>query len=122
MLSFNSATTTLMVFFIGLGMTGISESFKQSALTPALQTSLTSENMGSGMSLNSMMGSLGSALSACVFGVVFDAIAPNPTVISDITKASNMVFTLATVSGAIVCLLAYVFLKPKKPTETVSAT
>jgi MFS family permease len=122
MLSFTSPNTTLMVFFIGLGVTGIAESFKQAALTPALQGALTSENMGSGMSLNSMMGAMGSAVSGCIFGVVFDAIAPNTKVISDLAKAGNAVFLVATISGLLVCFLACFLVRPKNPASLTTAS
>ncbi|MDR0719650.1 MAG: MFS transporter [Treponema sp.] len=122
MLSFTSPSTTLMVFFIGLGLTGIAESFKQAALTPALQSALTAENMGSGMSLNSMMGAMGSAVSGCVFGVVFDAIAPDTKVIPDLAKAGNAVFLIATLSGLLVCLLACSLVRPKNPVSLTTAS
>ena len=113
-MSFISPDTTLMVFLVGLGVTGIAESFKQSALTPALQATLTTENMGSGMSLNSMMGSMGSAISASVFGVVYNAVCPDASVITDLTRAINACFMMAAATGLIVAVLAFVFMRPKK--------
>ena len=113
MLSFISPTTTLMVFFVGLGLTGIAESFKQSALMPALQSTLTAENMGSGMSLNSTMGTIGSTISACVFGIIYNGLAPDPTVLSDLSNASNMIFIVSAASGLAVCLLGVFLLRPK---------
>lgn len=120
MLCFLSPTTTLMVFFIGLGLTGIAESFKQSSVMPAMQSTLTAENMGSGMSLNSMMGSMGSAISACVFGVIFDSVAPDTSIVSDLTAASNAVFMVAAVSGVVVAVLAFLLVRPKKAAPAAS--
>lgn len=117
MLGFLSPTTTMAVFFIGLGFTGIAESFKQAAVTPVLQGILTSENMGSGVSLNGMIGALGSAISACLFGVIFDSIAPDVSILPDLTRAGRVVFTVAAATGLVVSLLAFFLLRPKKGEE-----
>lgn len=113
MLCFSSSTTPLMIFYIGLGLTGIAESFKQASLVPALQSTLTAENMGSGMSLNSMIGTLGSTVSACLYGIVFDAIAPDPGILPKLTTATNTVFMVSTATGLCVCMLAFLLVKPK---------
>jgi len=119
-MGFTTAASSLIPFFVGLGFTGIAESTKQSTSAPAIQSTLTADNMGSGMSLNSMMGSLGSAIGACVFGVIYDVICPDATIIADVNAACNVIFRVAAISGLLVCLLAYVFIRPKK-TESAAA-
>ena len=116
-LSFITTSTTLTVFLVGLGLTGIAESFKQASVTPVLQTSLTAENMGSGMSLNSMIGTMGSTIGSCVYGVVFDRIAPDPSVAADLTSATNAVFMVSAVTGILVVIAAFLLIRPKKETE-----
>ena len=118
-LCFIKPSTSLMVFFIGLGLTGIAESFKQASVTPVLQTSLTAENMGSGMSLNSMIGTMGSTVGSCVFGVVFDRIAPDTSIITNLTAATNAVFMVSAITGIIVVVVAFFLIKPKKVEEDV---
>lgn len=117
MLGFNTPNTTIMVFFVGLGITGIAEAFKQSALTPIVQSTLTAQNMGSGMSLNTMMGSMGSAISTCIFGMIYGSITPDPNVIPDLTRGTNTVFLAAAISGLFVSLISFLLIRPKKKVE-----
>lgn len=116
-ISFVSPGMSLWLFFIGLGITGIAESFKQSSLTPAVQSVLTAENMGSGMGVNAMMGSMGSALSTCVFGVVFDSMAPDTSIVESVPAAASAVFLVAAASGLVVCLLAFWFVRPRSKVQ-----
>lgn len=117
MISFNTTNTTLMVFFVGFGITGIAEAFKQSALTPTVQSTLTAQNMGSGMSLNTMMGSMGSAISSCVFGAIYSSIVPDPNIIPDLIRGTNAVFLTAGVSGLFVSLIAFFLIRTRKTVE-----
>lgn len=76
MMSFNSTSTPLMVFFVAMGLTGIAESFYSAVQMPIVQGSLTAENMGSGMSLSGMMGTLSSSVSGCIYGIILNGVCP----------------------------------------------
>ncbi|MCL2164451.1 MAG: MFS transporter [Oscillospiraceae bacterium] len=113
-MSFITLSSTLMVFFIGLGLTGVAESFKQASLVTTVQNSLTAENMGSGISLNSMMGTLGATVSTCIYGLIFDNIAPDVSVTENLLSASNVVHIISALTGVIALVAAFLFIRPQK--------
>jgi MFS family permease len=117
MLCFTTPQTSVTIFFVGLGLTGLAECFKQSSLTPTLQATLKKEELGSGMSLNSMAGTLGSTLSVCLCGVIQSQIAPDTSVVADLSKACNIIFFTCVVAGVLVILLASTLVRPSKKAE-----
>lgn len=108
-----ASNASLLLIFVGLGLTGISESFKGAAQTPALQCTVPKEEMGAAMSLSGMFGSLGSTVSSAVFGAIHSSVSLNASNPESLFRANQIVFLGAALSGIAVCILA-VFLVRKK--------
>ena len=72
-LSFVTPSTPVLLFFVSIAATGISDSFRSVSITPSAQMQLRREELGVGTSLVTFVNSLSSLIAAAVFGVVFDA-------------------------------------------------
>lgn len=120
MLCMVSANSSLLLIYVGLGLTGIAESFKGATQTPALQSAVSREELGSAMSLNSMMGSMGSAIASAVFGAVHTSICPDTTALEALERANRATFLGSAVSGLIVCVLAFVFVRRMAKTDAAA--
>ncbi|MBQ6386397.1 MAG: MFS transporter [Lachnospiraceae bacterium] len=103
--------SSMMILYIGLGLTGIAESFKGATQTPALTASVSRSEMGSAMSLNSMLGSMGSAISTAVFGVVHSTICTNTEDVVSLSQANRAAFLCSAATGILVCILAFAFVR-----------
>lgn len=105
---------TLVLISAGLGLTGIAESFKGAAQTPALQSSVSKEELGSAMSLSGMFGSLGSTVSAACFGALHSSVMKNSNDIANMFNANRSVFIGAALSGIAVSLISFIMVRNKK--------
>lgn len=71
-LSFTSRSTSLLLFYAMLALTGIAESLRAVSVTPTAQQTLAPQDMGIGTSLLSFANSLSNLLASAVFGIVYD--------------------------------------------------
>lgn len=106
-----SASSPIILVYIGLGFTGIAESFKGATQTPALTAAVSRDEIGSAISLNSMMGSMGSAISTAVFGVIHSTICADTADLVALNSANQTVFMASAASGVLVCVLAFIFVR-----------
>lgn len=106
-----SPASSLILIYAGLGLTGIAESLKGAAQMPALQSGIPRSEMGSAVSLGSMMGSLGSAVSAAVLGALHTSICGDGSVLETLNRANHAVFFGAGISGILVCFFAFLFVR-----------
>jgi MFS family permease len=101
-LSFVTAATSVILFFVAIGATGIAEGFRSVSITPAAQMQLERQDIGVGTSLVTFFNSLSSLIAAAVSGVVFDLHA------GDVQAGWNsvaMTTTIVTLVGLLVVLL-----------------
>jgi len=114
MMSFVSPVTPLWIFYVAIGITGLTESLKSVSLTPSIQANLTKENMASGGAMISFAGTFASTIGSVVLGLVFDTICPDASNVANLNKATNAVFIVCVISSLIVALLALLCVRPKK--------
>lgn len=105
-LGFTNSSTPVFVYFAAIAITGIAESFRSVAVTPAAQATLDPADLGIGSSLttffNSLSGLVGSALYGVVYGMNTDSV----------QRGVNNIFLLAAAVSFVG--LAVVFLVVRK--------
>lgn len=104
-LSFCSPSTSLMLFMIMLGITGIAESFRGVTVTAAAQSTLEPKDIGVGTAMVNFFNALSGLIAAAINGVAFNAY------VSDINKGVNMTFMIAAASGALGLFLVLFFVR-----------
>lgn len=109
-MAFTGPTTAIFVPFVLLGITGIGEGFKSVAGTPLVARQLEPKDIGVGIALNNMMGSLAPTIYSAIVGSFYTSksqVDPNGALV--------MVYwmTAAVSFGAV--LIAVFMLKDKKP-------
>lgn len=105
-LIFTNASTPVMIFFVGLGITGIAESFRSISITPVAQSELEKKDLGVGTSLITFMNTLGGLVCAALSGVLFDAQG------GDIQAGFRSVALVTVIISLIGCILVFVFIRP----------
>lgn len=113
-MAITGAAPSIVGCAIGLGITGIAECFKQSSVTPAATNALPQEQYGSGMSLISMAGTMGSAVGAAVFGIIQDAVVLDLSNIEQVSKGNQIVFFTAAATGMVILFLGLTVIRPKR--------
>jgi len=104
-MGFTTPATSIMVYFVALGVTGIAESFRAVSITPSAQTMLAPADMGVGTSLINFVNSLASTVSAALLGVAYNLrTAADPTNVTNIQNGVNLVFWVS----AIVTIIGFV--------------
>jgi MFS family permease len=124
-MGFSTPSTSVMVYFVALAITGIAESFRSVSITPSAQAMLPAQDMGVGTSLINFVNSLASTISAAVFGVAYNLrTAADPTNVSNIQSGCNLVFWVAAIVSVIGLLLVLFVVRPnmeKKAAEAAKA-
>jgi MFS family permease len=124
-MGFSTPSTSVMVYFVALAVTGIAESFRSVSITPSAQAMLPAQDMGVGTSLINFVNSLASTVSAAVFGVAYNLrTAADPTNVANIQSGCNLVFWVAAIVSVIGLLLVLFIVKPnmeKKAAEAANA-
>ncbi len=100
-----SASTPLMTFFVAFGITGIAESFRAVAITPAAQATLKPEQLASGTSLVNFFNSMASVVAGTISGTLFNAAQPQ------VVQGVRSVFVATVVVSIIGFLLVVGFIR-----------
>ena len=113
MMAFTTPSTSIMLYFIALTVTGIAESFRAVSITPTAQATLEPHDMGVGTSLVNFANSLAQTISAAAFAVAYNACtASDPTNTAFIKNGVNAVFIVAAVVTAAGFILAVAVIRP----------
>ena len=97
-LGFSGPSTSVMVYFVAIAVTGIAESFRAVSITPAAQSTLDQKELGVGTALVNFTNSLSSLLSALICGIAYDMKASvDPENISNISSGVNSVFLITAI-------------------------
>lgn len=86
-LSFTTPSTSVLIYFATIALTGIGESFRAVSITPAAQSTLEPKDLGVGTALVTFMNSLSGLFAAAISGVIFDASA-------NVNSAVNSIFAI----------------------------
>lgn len=112
-MGFASASTSILLYFISLTVTGIAESCRGVSITPAAQSCLEPKDMGVGTSLVNFANALAGSLSATIYGVIYNAFTvADPTNRLNIQKGVNTVFFTAGAITLLGLILVLVWIKP----------
>lgn len=112
-MGFTTTTTSIIVYFVALTITGIAESYRCVSITPSAQAMLSQEDMGVGTSLVNFVNSLANTIAPAVFGVAYNLnTATDPTNVTFIQNGVNAVFLLAGVVSIIGLVLVLFIVRP----------
>lgn len=84
-LGFTTATTSVFLIYFLLALTGISEGFRAVSITPAVQRTLQTEEIGIGTALVTFVTSLSGSISSSIYGVAYEI-----NTVSDAANAENI--------------------------------
>lgn len=121
-LGFTTATTSVFLIYFLLALTGISEGFRAVSITPAVQRTLPTEEIGIGTALVTFVTSLSGSISSSIYGVAYEI-----NTVSDAANAENIrngcnaVFLVAAAVSLVGFLMVLLAFRPqvlkKKETE-----
>lgn len=100
-LGFTSASTPFMLYMLMIGVTGISESFRSVAVTPAAQATLPMEQMGIGTSLVTFVNSLATLFAAAINAALYNSSVSRGDTVENIAAGINKVNLLAGALGVV---------------------
>lgn len=110
-MGFTTPSTSIIIYFVALTITGIAESYRSVAITPSAQATLQPADMGVGTSL---VNSLANTIAATVFGVAYNlSTSADPTNVANIQNGVNSVFRLAAIVAVIGLVLVIFVVRPK---------
>lgn len=113
-MGFTTPSTSIIIYFVALTITGIAESYRSVAITPSAQATLQPADMGVGTSLVNFVNSLANTIAATVFGVAYNlSTAADPTNVANIQNGVNSVFRLAAIVAVIGLVLVIFVVRPK---------
>mgnify|MGYP002322641187 CR=1 FL=1 len=113
MMAFTTPSTSIILYFAALTITGIAESFRAVSITPSAQSALEPHDMGVGTSLVNFANSLAQTISAAVFAVAYNACtASDPTNTTLIKNGVNAVFVVAAVVTVAGFILVVTVIRP----------
>lgn len=112
-MGFASPESSILLYFIPLAITGISESYRGVSITPGAQACVKPEDIGVGTALINFANSLSSSLAAAIYGVAYNTFTvADPTNIENVTRGVNSVFLLAGGVSMIGFVLVLVWVRP----------
>ncbi len=112
-MGFASPGVSILIYFIPLAFTGISESYRGVSITPGAQACVKPEDIGVGTALINFANALSGSFAAAIYGVVYNTFTiSDPTNISNITAGVNSVFLLAGAVSLIGFILVLVWVRP----------
>lgn len=113
-MGFTTPSTSIIIYFVALTITGIAESYRSVAITPSAQATLQPADMGVGTSLVNFVNSLANTIAAAVFGAAYNLnTAADPTNVAYIQNGVNSVFRLAAIVAVIGLVLVIFVVRPK---------
>lgn len=109
-LSFVSPTSSILLFLVGFGITGIAESFRSVSITPVAQSALDPKDIGIGTALVNFINTLAYPLASSIFGIAYDiSTKADPTNVALVNVGIRNVF----LTSAIVSAIGFVFVITK---------
>jgi len=112
-MGFASASTSILLYFVSLTITGIAESYRGVSITPAAQGCLDPADIGVGTALVNFANSLAGSLSATIYGVIYNFFTvSDPTNRMNIQRGVNTVFFTAGAITLISLILVLLWIKP----------
>lgn len=113
-MGFTTPSTSIIIYFVALTITGIAESYRSVAITPSAQATLQPADMGVGTSLVNFVNSLANTIAATVFGVAYNlSTSADSTNVANIQNGVNSVFRLAAIVAVIGLVLVIFVVRPK---------
>ena len=113
-MGFTTPSTSIIIYFVALTITGIAESYRSVSITPSAQATLQPADMGVGTSLVNFVNSLANTIAAAVFGAAYNlSTAADPTNVAYIQNGVNSVFRLAAIVSVIGLVLVIFIVRPK---------
>lgn len=113
-MGFTTPSTSIIIYFVALTITGIAESYRSVSITPSAQATLQPADMGVGTSLVNFVNSLANTIAATVFGVAYNlSTSADPTNVAYIQNGVNSVFRLAAIVAVIGLVLVIFVVRPK---------
>lgn len=113
-MGFTTPSTSIIIYFVALAITGIAESYRSVSITPSAQATLQPADMGVGTSLVNFVNSLANTIAAAVFGAAYNlSTAADPTNVAYIQNGVNSVFRLAAIVAVIGLVLVIFVVRPK---------
>lgn len=113
-MGFTTPSTSIIIYFVALTITGIAESYRSVSITPSAQATLQPADMGVGTSLVNFVNSLANTIAATVFGVAYNlSTSADPTNVANIQNGVNSVFRLAAIVAVIGLVLVIFVVRPK---------
>ena len=107
-------STSVVLYLVMLGITGVAESFRSVSITPAAQATLSPADIGIGTSLVNFVNSLANTIAAAVFGVAYNLqTASDPTDPVLIQNGVNLVFWVAAAVSVAGLLLVLFVVRPQ---------
>lgn len=110
-LGFTTSSTSIVVYFAAIALTGVAESFRSVSVTPAAQNALSSKDLGVGTALVTFVNSLSSLFSSAIYGVVYEMNS------SSVQSAVNQIFLLASAASAAGLLIVLFFVRRQSKGE-----
>ena len=113
-MGFTTPSTSIIIYFVALTITGIAESYRSVSITPSAQATLQPADMGVGTSLVNFVNSLATTIAAAVFGAAYNLnTAADPTNVAYIQNGVDSVFRLAAIVAVIGLVLVIFVVRPK---------
>lgn len=113
-MGFTTPSTSIIIYFVALTITGIAESYRSVSITPSAQATLQPADMGVGTSLVNFVNSLANTIAAAVFGAAYNlSTAADPTNVAYIQNGVDSVFRLAAIVAVIGLVLVIFVVRPK---------
>ena len=113
-MGFTTPSTSIIIYFVALTITGIAESYRSVSITPSAQATLQPADMGVGTSLVNFVNSLANTIAAAVFGAAYNLnTAADPTNVVYIQNGVDSVFRLAAIVAVIGLVLVIFVVRPK---------
>lgn len=113
-MGFTTPSTSIIIYFVALTITGIAESYRSVSITPSAQATLQPADMGVGTSLVNFVNSLANTIAAAVFGAAYNLnTAADPTNVAYIRNGVDSVFRLAAIVAVIGLVLVIFVVRPK---------
>ena len=98
-LGFTNSSTSMIVYFIAIAITGIAESFRSVSVTPAAQATLDAKDLGVGTALVTFVNSLAGLFAAAIYGAIYGINS------GSIQSGVNQIFLLTVVVSIIGCVI-----------------
>lgn len=118
MMGFTTTSTSIIIYFVALSITGIAEGFRSVSITPAAQATLEPQDMGIGTSLVNFANSLAGTIAAAVFGVAYNVnTASDATNVANIQAGVNAVFWVAGIVSIVGFVIVMLVVRPTMKDE-----